>query len=125
MKSNVFILLIINIIIGSLIGHYLGKKRHIGFWWTVFICLSTSVILGIILVLISPKLESPPHKPTKFKKVLGIMMILISILGFLGYLKPRGVEYQNLDSFSGSCLFFTIGSYLYYLSIQKSTILRG
>ena len=120
MKSSQIILLIINAIIAILIGHFIGKKRHIGFWWSVLICLGTSVLLGVIITLFSPKLESSPHKPTKFKMITGIILIIFSLLGFLAYFEPNRNNNQNVDTFSSGFIFLTIGLYLYHLSKQES-----
>lgn len=71
---------LINIAIAAVIGHFIGRKRHIGFWWSVLVSLGTTSFVGIIITLISPKLSLPPHEPTRFKKNAGITLIVISLL---------------------------------------------
>ena len=118
MRSSQIVLLIINSIMALLVGHFIGKKRHIGFGWSVIVCLGTSAIIGTVIALISPKLNTSPHKPTKTKRVVGIIMIIWGILGFLEYFEKSQAKYQNIDSFSAGCLLITIGMYLYHLSKQ-------
>lgn len=118
MKSSQLVLLIINTIIALLVGQFIGKKRHIGFGWSVFVCFGASAIIGTIIALISPKLDSSPHKPTKTKGVVGIIMIIWGILGILAFFEKSQAKYQNIDSLSGGCLIITIGLYLYHLSKQ-------
>lgn len=39
------------------IPEFLGKKRKIGFFWSLIACLFLTPIIGVIIVLLSPKLE--------------------------------------------------------------------
>jgi predicted membrane channel-forming protein YqfA (hemolysin III family) len=126
MNSSQLIPLIINLLIAIIIGHYIGKKRHIGFWWSLLVCLGTTSFIGIIITLISPRLDSPPHEPTRFKKNTGIILIVISVLFLIVYLehlitnRPLG----NINPISPSISLLILGLYLYHLSKQGNILNR-
>ena len=118
------ILFFINGFFCILVGYFIGKKRHIGFLWSTFLCLGMSIFIGIIITFISPKLDSPPHKPTKSKLIFAIISIAIGALPvFLHidkFVQGAFMTKQEISSFSGGSLLFTLGLYLYHLSKSNS-----
>ncbi len=107
-----------------LIGHFIGRKRHIGFWGSTFLCLGMSIMFGIILTFISPKLNLPPHRPTRGKLIAGIVLIILGFPRFyISVNKFTNREIMNREEiglFQASTFILTLGIYLYTLSKSKS-----
>ena len=61
--------IIINLILSLwVIPEYLGKKREIGFAWSLVACLFLTPLIGVIITLVSPKLEEYKKETIAIKK---------------------------------------------------------
>lgn len=55
--------IIINLLLSLwIIPMYLGTKRKIGYVWSMLACLFLTPIIGLIITLISPKLDGEQNK---------------------------------------------------------------
>ena len=61
----------------------LGKKRHIGVKWAFILSFFLSPIIGLIIVLFSKKISSE-KKHSKIKSNIGIVLMVLMIMSFLG-----------------------------------------
>ena len=69
--------LITILIVGFLIAYFIGRKRKIGFWWSLFFCWFLTAIGGLIITLSSKKLDAPNPSPSKVKSAIGGVLIVI------------------------------------------------
>lgn len=107
------------------IAHFLGRKRQIGFGWSLFFCIFLSPIIGFIIVMLSRKYFDENPKPSTGKKVWGWILIVLSVLSFLGRLMmiSQGVERNPGDNFNQIFIavgLFGLGYYLIELSKGKN-----
>lgn len=107
------------------IAHFLGRKRQIGFGWSLFFCIFLSPIIGFIIVMLSRKYYDENPKPSTGKKVLGWILIVLSVLSFLGRLMmiSQGVERNPVDNVNKIFIavgLFGLGYYLIELSKGKN-----
>lgn len=69
-------------------AHFLGRKRQIGFGWSLFFCLFLTPITGFIITMLSPKYYDDNPAPSTGKKVTGwIMIILFSLVALRGFVR--------------------------------------
>src|SRR5690554_4151944 len=66
------------------VAYFLGRKRQIGFGWSLFFCIFLSPITGFIVTMLSPKYYDDNPAPSTGKKVAGWIMIVVFSLGTLG-----------------------------------------
>jgi hypothetical protein len=58
MEAATFVGLILNLILSvGIIPHYLGRKRKIGYVWSMVACLFLTPLIGVIITLASPKIK--------------------------------------------------------------------
>jgi hypothetical protein len=61
--------IIINLILSLwIIPAYLGSKRKIGYTWSLIACLFLTPLIGVIITLVSPKLEEYKKETIAIKK---------------------------------------------------------
>jgi hypothetical protein len=72
-----FLLLIGAIVLTSalLISHFIGRKRQIGFGWSLFLSLFLTPVVGLVVMLLSKKSEEPAPLPMILIRVLGWIVI--------------------------------------------------
>ncbi len=84
------------LLIAWAIAHFLGRKRHIGFAWSfVFSIFFLPPLGGLIVTLLSPKLTSSPPKPSSTKRIIGWILVALSVYMFLNVaytLSTRGIS---------------------------------
>ena len=83
MKQHI-IVFILFVGIPFLVAHFVGRKRYIGFGWSFYFGLFFP--FGLLATFLSRSKSSPPPKPEKWKKIVGIILIIIGILGFIKHL---------------------------------------
>lgn len=66
------------------IAYFWGKKRQIGFGWSLFFCIFLSPLIGFIITMLSRKYYDPNPIPSKSKRITGRTIIIISILSICG-----------------------------------------
>ena len=76
--------IIINLGLSYLIARFLGKKRQIGFEWSIFFCVSMSPIIGFIITMTSRKYYSDNPSPSIIKKIFGWFFIVFGALALFG-----------------------------------------
>jgi hypothetical protein len=133
-----YIFLIIAIIISVLVAQFVGAKRKIGFWWTLFFCTFLTPLIGVIIALFSKKLGAPIPSPSKLK--VGIGWVLVIWFSFALYhnitclANPESLPYDvserygNVDQtrnrffqqVAASCGFMGLGIYLILLGKKRS-----
>ena len=77
--------------LGFAIAYFLGKKRWIGFWWSLFFCISLSPLLGYIITIFSSKIDEKPFTSSVIQ-VWGWLLIPIGVLSGIGTLTALFVE---------------------------------
>lgn len=68
------------------IAHFLGRKRQMGFGWSLFFCVFFSPLGGLIATLLSRKYDNPDLEISNSKKTWGWVLIVFFSLGVLGQL---------------------------------------
>lgn len=77
--------ILIGIIIAAVaIAYFVGFKRHIGFGWTLFFCLTGGLILAGPIIGFSTKKGLPPKKFNSVNNVFGWILILLGTFGLIG-----------------------------------------
>lgn len=74
--------IILQVVLSLIIGSALGAKRRIGEGWSLFFCLTLSVLFGIFVVLSSP-LKTDPASYVNKKQPIGIIIFAV-LLGLAG-----------------------------------------
>ncbi|MEL6811724.1 MAG: hypothetical protein AAFP76_10355 [Bacteroidota bacterium] len=111
-----------------LVGGYflslLGKKRRIGKKWSLYFCWTLGLLLGLILILISPKFKSnqPEFHHKKSLKIIGTTITVISALAYANYgaLATMGQIKFNLIAFVMTFGYLGLGIYIHDLGEGKS-----
>jgi len=114
-------LVIINTTIALLLAYYIGNKRQIGFGWSLFFFLFAPILFGLIVVLLSKKIDEPPLPASKIKYIIGwILMLFFSLtgLGNLYLLMRDGVHVYRILGLSGAI--WSVGLGFYLVRIGKS-----
>jgi len=75
---------IIMLIIAFAIAYFLGRKRQIGFGWSLFFCFFLSPLIGFIITMLSRKYYKENPEPSKLKRVIGWILIIFFSFGLLG-----------------------------------------
>ena len=101
-----------------LVAEFIGRSKHIGFWWTFFTMFA--IIPGLIAVVTSPSAKKAPIKQSKMYRLCGLLIVIP--LSYYGYknLGLNGAE-PNFDVpqfFVYVSLLFT-GIYLSTLSERE------
>lgn len=78
------IILGVSITFAFSIAYFLGRKRQIGFVWSLFFCVTLSPIVGIVATVLSRKLNKETPKPSTLKKVFGLTLLSLFTFGLLG-----------------------------------------
>lgn len=76
--------IIFGIGLSYIIAKYLGKKRQIGFQWSIFFCLSLSPLIGFIITMTSRKYYSDNPSPSIIKRLFGWFFVVVGVLALLG-----------------------------------------
>jgi hypothetical protein len=91
------------------IAHFLGRKRQIGFGWSLFFCFFLSPIGGFIVTMLSRKYYDPNPEPSKSKKVWGWILIVLYSFGVLGHIIGFGSGKIPVNERTLNSLFVAIG----------------
>ena len=70
--------LMINLTIGGIIAWFLGRKRVIGYGWSLFFC-ALNVILGFIVTMLSSKYKNANLRESKVRRVFGWIMLSLGL----------------------------------------------
>jgi len=122
------VILAIFIVISLVISYFLGRKRQIGFRWSLFFCLFLNPIIGLIITLLSRKYYKAKPKPSKGKKIFGQVLaipfslfLIPAIFGIIN--EPNGNFYlANIQILSFSLGMIGLGGYL--MELGKGKILN-
>jgi hypothetical protein len=88
------------------ISYFIGKKKKVGFWWSVFFCSFLTPIIGLIIVLRSDSKDYIEVNKSK-GSILGGFLLVLGILCLLGQL-----NYLNKDQsmfFDSRAFWISIG----------------
>lgn len=78
-------ILILSVCLSYVVANYLGSKRQIGFGWSLFFCLTLTIVGGLIVTLLSRKYNSDnATPPSRAKIVIGWILIIFFSLSILG-----------------------------------------
>lgn len=98
---------IILIIIALFCAEFIGRSKHIGFWFTFFMMLG--IVPGIIALILSPSAKKPP---TKANKNYIVFTIIFAIFSFFQLYRIQGeynvpiVTYMVMLSFFATTFYF-------------------
>lgn len=96
--------LAVNLVIGGVVAWFLGRKRIIGFGWSLFFSCSLSFLFGFIVTMLSPKYETANLTNSKTRRIIGWVILLLGI--FMVWAVYRAITTgQALESFNG----FSVG----------------
>lgn len=76
----------IQVVIGLVIAHFLGRYRQMGFGWCLFFCIFFTPIAGFIAVMLNSKYYDPTPKPSSTKFYVGLVMVVLFSIGIIGFL---------------------------------------
>lgn len=107
--------LIINLGLSFIVAHFLGKKRQIGFKWSIFFCLTLTPVIGFIITMVSRKYYSDNPKPSLTKKIFGGFFIFIAAMAFWG---TFDMNYSDAEKFTVNVAQLGLGCLGYYM-IQR------
>jgi hypothetical protein len=99
------VLLSLYVVAAVVIAYFLGKKRHIGPKWSLFFSVFLTPIIGLLLTAISPNQDAHGPKPSKFKTILGWIMVVFFVLMFVNII----LSSQNQDIPPFSLLMVNVG----------------
>jgi hypothetical protein len=104
-----------------LIAYFLGRKRQIGFGWSLFFCLFLSPLGGFITTMLSRKYYDSNPKPSNLMNIFGwgliVIFTLVSIVEIQRYIKFPGNQRPLLGFSLGLA---GLGVYLVGLSKGKN-----
>lgn len=95
------IALILSLILFFVIAEFIGRRKHIGFWWSFFLLMG-GFINGLIAILLSPSAKKEPTKGTKTHQVFGYISII-----FLGII-PLITTIIEINSLFSPDLYFQL-----------------
>jgi len=113
--DNLLIVFIFQMIIGTVIAHFIGRKRQIGFGWSLFFSFFPNFIIGLVITLFSKSIKEPPPIPSKIKVMIGWALIIwFSLAGLLNIflLLRDGINIFNIYGIIGGISFGGLGYYL-------------
>jgi hypothetical protein len=106
------------------VGKFIGEKRYIGFIWsTLFFFLmpllnSLGIIFSLTIILLSPKLISPPPKGTSRNLYWAIFLIVFGGMAATGMLISPNFANENIwgnGGFMMSLSLILISFYLFWI----------
>jgi len=97
--------LAINLVIGGLVAWFLGRKRIIGFGWSLFFSCALTFLIGFIITMLSPKYESANLGKSKIRLVFGWILLTLGVFMVWAVYRVLTTD-QPLDNFNG----FSVGS---------------
>ena len=68
------------------LGYFVGQKRYIGIGWTVFFCITGSILLSLPIIFSSSKKNGPPRKFSSVQNVFGWITIVLGLVALIGLL---------------------------------------
>jgi len=95
----ILIVKLLPLLIGIIIAYAIacvGKRKHIGFGWSLYFGL-LHPILALIMVLFSKKIDAPIKKVNVFLKTLAVIVGLYGALMFYGGLNTKKDTHINKD----------------------------
>ena len=84
--------------IAFLIAYFLGRKRQIGFGWSLFFSVVFSPIVGFIITMLSPKYYDDNPEPSKNKRVVGWILAIFFGLSALASLMAASQDPSALGA---------------------------
>jgi hypothetical protein len=123
------IIIIVYILFCLLIAELIGRRKHIGFWWS-FILLVAGLINGIIAIIFSPSVKKEPTIGANYHFVIGIiffifmgltpLLMTLSEISEIIYWQSKSLIYPYYTVRIGISFSFIItGIYLIQLSRNK------
>ena len=77
--------LILSVCLSFLVANSLGSKRQIGYGWSLFFCLTLTIVGGLIVTLLSRKYQPDnTTPPSRVKIVIGWILIIFYSLSIIG-----------------------------------------
>lgn len=82
----------IYLVIAFVISYFLGSKRVIGFGWSFFFCLFLNPVFGLLISVLSKRINGVDSKPSKTKYYWGWLLVILFTIAFIGQLmKPESI----------------------------------
>lgn len=113
--------LVINLVIGGIVAWFLGRRRIIGFGWSLFFSCSLSFIFGFIVTMLSPKYESANLANSKARLIIGWVLLLLGIFMVWAVFRviTTGQELDSFNNFSVGIIAALIGGGIYLIKRSK------
>ena len=94
----IIIQLIFQLLIAIPIAYFLGRKRLIGFGWSLFFCLTFTPIFGFIITMLSSKYSDATLNKSNARLFVGIALIVLGVM--LTYMGLFNAELLLTDGLS-------------------------
>lgn len=82
---EVLIIIAIYPLFSFVIAYFLGKKRQIGFKWSLFFSLTLLPVSGLIITMLSRKHPKNSKTKSSTKRILGQVILLIAAISFFAF----------------------------------------
>jgi hypothetical protein len=94
----------IYLLLSLVIAYFIGSKRKIGFWWSIFFCFFLSPLFGLIITLfLSNKNAEEKSKNRTFWEYI---ILIFGLMAFLGQVRYLIVDKLQFDT---TALYASIG----------------
>ena len=80
--------------LGALTAHFIGRRRQIGFLWSLCLC-SCNILLGLFATLFSPKSTLPSPAASRFKQRIGWAVVGLGCLALISLITQIGLAEIN------------------------------
>jgi hypothetical protein len=91
--GNLMVILLL-FILAIIIAFYLGKKRQTGFKWSLFFSFFLNPLFGLIITILSRKIDANHPKSSKAKRIIGWIIMVWFGLAFFGASIPEYADMQ-------------------------------
>lgn len=92
-----------------MIAYYVGRKRQIGFWWSLIFYITASPLFGIIITFLCKRTKEEPPKKSKVKIIIGWILSVVFAILFFANIK---IVFQSVYRVFTVVAYFLFGIYL-------------
>jgi len=110
-----------NLFVGGIVAWFFGRKRVIGFGWSLYFS-SLNFLFGLIITLLSLKYREDNQNPSTPRKVIGWLLLLFGLVGLWGVLNTISAG-GGIESLATSVAFVPalIGGGIYLIKRGSGT----
>lgn len=101
-----------------LVANFLGRKRQIGFNWSIFFCITLSPLGGFLITIFSNKSSADSPEPSKVTRIIGWIIILISVIAMSDSM--FNPNFSSVERISRLTIQFGIAAYGYFLTLRAN-----